>query len=154
MVWTVIILLVNNADGIFKYLVATYFAFKYVFRRKAVQLERTNLNYAALATITREGGFLVCYQSIAIVENWETLQDKLTYEQIVFIVRLSAIPSHFTTAVFATCGVAFWIFLVATFFTLPKQLVSKLYLLFLNFTPAHRISAHRPILSIWKHNIP
>jgi uncharacterized membrane protein YdjX (TVP38/TMEM64 family) len=38
--------------------------------------------------------------------------------------RLSAIPGHLTTAVFATCGMNFWIFLIATILTLPKQLVT------------------------------
>lgn len=42
--------------------------------------------------------------------------------QIVLIIRFSAMPSHFTTAVFSTCGVKFWYFAVATFLTLPKQI--------------------------------
>jgi hypothetical protein len=33
------------------------------------------------------------------------------------------IPSHFSTAVFSTCNVKFWHFAVATFLTLPKQIV-------------------------------
>lgn len=43
--------------------------------------------------------------------------------QIVFIIRFSAIPSHFSTAVFSTGNVNFWYFVIATFLTLPKQLV-------------------------------
>lgn len=43
---------------------------------------------------------------------------------IVFMARLSAIPGHFTTAVFATCGMNVWIFIIATFVTLPKQLIT------------------------------
>lgn len=39
--------------------VGTWFAFKYAFRRKAEKLEKTNLNYAALARVTRDGGFWV-----------------------------------------------------------------------------------------------
>ncbi|KAF1832270.1 hypothetical protein BDW02DRAFT_503383 [Decorospora gaudefroyi] len=80
--------------------ICTWYAFKYLFRRKAIKLERTNLNYGALARLTRDGGFL-----------------------IVLIIRLSAIPSHFSTAVFSTCDVKFWHFAVATFCSLPKQLV-------------------------------
>lgn len=68
-------------------------------RRKAAKLERTNLNYGALARLTRDGGF------------W-----------IVLVIRLSAVPSHFSTAVFATCNVKFWHFFVATFLSLPKQI--------------------------------
>jgi uncharacterized membrane protein YciS (DUF1049 family) len=70
----------------------------YTLRRKALELERKNLNYGALARLTRDGGF------------W-----------IVLIIRLSAIPSHFSTAVFSTCNVKFWHFFVATFLSLPKQ---------------------------------
>lgn len=43
--------------------------------------------------------------------------------QIVFVIRLSIIPSHMSTAVFSTCDVKFWHFVVSTFFTLPKQLI-------------------------------
>jgi hypothetical protein len=53
-----------------------------------------------MARLTRDGGFF-----------------------IVLIIRLSAIPAHFSTAVFSTCDVKFWHFVVATFFSLPKQLV-------------------------------
>jgi len=42
--------------------VGTWFAFKYALRRRAVKLERTNLNYGALARLTREGGFWVCFR--------------------------------------------------------------------------------------------
>lgn len=71
----------------------------YTLRRKAIELERKNLNYGALARLTRDGGF------------W-----------IVLVIRLSAIPSHFSTAVFSTCNVKFWHFFVATFLSLPKQI--------------------------------
>src|SRR5436190_1909474 len=63
-------------------------------------MERSNLNYGALARLTREGGF------------W-----------IVLVIRFSVIPSHFSTAVFSTCDVKFWHFAVATFLTLPKQVI-------------------------------
>ena len=64
-----------------------------------MKLERTNLNYGALARLTRDGGF------------W-----------IVLIIRLSAIPAHFSTAVFSTCDVNFLHFVIATLFSLPKQI--------------------------------
>lgn len=38
------------------------------------------------------------------------------------MIRFSAIPSHFSTAVFSTCGVRFRSFAFATFVTLPKQI--------------------------------
>jgi hypothetical protein len=80
--------------------VGTWFAFKHLFRRKAQELERKNLNYGALARLTRDEGF------------W-----------IVLIIRLSAVPSHFSTAVFSTCDVRFWHFFLSTFLSLPKQVV-------------------------------
>lgn len=87
------------ADHTFCSAVGTWYAFKYAFRSKALKLERTNLNYGALARLTRDGGFF-----------------------IVLVIRLSAIPAHFSTAVFSTCDVKFWHFVVATFFSLPKQI--------------------------------
>jgi hypothetical protein len=40
----------------------------------------------------------------------------------VLVIRLSAIPSHFSTAVFSTCDVNFYHFFIATFLSLPKQI--------------------------------
>lgn len=98
------------AAGTFFGEVGTWFAFKHALRRKAVRLERTNLNYGALARMTRDGGF------------W-----------IVLVIRFSVIPSHFSTAVFSTCDVNFWYFCIATFLTLPKQIILVyLGVLFLN----------------------
>ncbi|KAF2740057.1 hypothetical protein EJ04DRAFT_482731 [Polyplosphaeria fusca] len=87
------------AAGTFIGEIGTWFAFKYTLRSRAVKMERTNLNYGAMARLTRDGGF------------W-----------IVLVIRLSAIPSHFSTASFSTCDVKFWHFLVATFLSLPKQI--------------------------------
>ncbi|KAJ8117012.1 hypothetical protein OPT61_g1697 [Boeremia exigua] len=87
------------AAGTFVGEIGTWFAFKHLFRRKALKLERTNLNYGAMARLTRDGGFL-----------------------IVLVIRLSAIPAHFSTAVFSTCDVKFWHFVVATLLSLPKQI--------------------------------
>ncbi|KAF2635457.1 hypothetical protein P280DRAFT_192692 [Massarina eburnea CBS 473.64] len=79
--------------------IGTWYAFMYTLRRRAEKLERTNLNYGALARLTRDGGFM-----------------------IVLLIRLSAVPSHFSTAVFSTCNVKFWHFFVATLLSLPKQI--------------------------------
>ncbi|KAF3051835.1 Tlg2-vesicle protein [Didymella keratinophila] len=87
------------AAGTFIGEIGTWFAFKYLFRRKAEKLERTNLNYGAMARLTRDGGFF-----------------------IVLIIRLSAIPAHLSTAVFSTCDVKFWYFVVAALLSLPKQI--------------------------------
>ncbi|KAK0624433.1 snare associated Golgi protein-domain-containing protein [Immersiella caudata] len=87
------------AAGTFIGEIGTWFAFQYLLRKKCEKAERTNLNYGALARLARRGGFT-----------------------IIFIIRFSAIPSHFSTAVFSTCGVNFWAFAIACFLTLPKQI--------------------------------
>ncbi|PWN31153.1 hypothetical protein BDZ90DRAFT_215825, partial [Jaminaea rosea] len=76
-----------------------FWAFKWCFRRLAEKYERKSLNYACMAHIVREGGFLV-----------------------ILIARLSAIPGHFTTAVFATVGMNVFIFTLAALLSMPKQL--------------------------------
>nr|ODN91014.1 hypothetical protein L204_05855 [Cryptococcus depauperatus CBS 7855] len=78
--------------------IGNFYAFKYWLRSHAEKYERSNFNYACMAHVVREGGFF-----------------------IIFVVRLSAIPGHFTTAVFATCGMNIWIFTLAAVLTLPKQ---------------------------------
>ena len=71
----------------------------YCLKRTAEKYERKNLNYACMAHITREGGFMV-----------------------ILLARLSAIPGHFTTAVFATVGMNVFIFILAAVLSMPKQL--------------------------------
>lgn len=75
-------------------------AFKHFLKKHAERYERKSLNYACMAYIVREGGFLV-----------------------ILLARLSAIPGHFTTAVFATVGMNFFMFTIATLLSMPKQLV-------------------------------
>ncbi|WVQ96249.1 hypothetical protein IAU59_003353 [Kwoniella sp. CBS 9459] len=89
-----------TAAGTFLGEVGNFYAFKYCLRSTAEKYEKNNLNYACMAHIVREGGF------------W-----------LIFAIRLSAIPGHFSTAVFATCGMGIWIFVLATILTLPKQLI-------------------------------
>ncbi|KAJ7475109.1 hypothetical protein B0H11DRAFT_1325299 [Mycena galericulata] len=80
--------------------ICTFYFFKFGCSGRGRKAEATNMNYATLARVVREGGLL-----------------------IPIIMRYSALPAHFTTAVFATCGMKFWIFLVAAVVSLPKQLV-------------------------------
>jgi hypothetical protein len=77
-----------------------FYAFKFFLKKHAARYERKSLNYACMAYIVREGGFI-----------------------IVLLARLSAIPGHFTTAVFATVGMGFFIFTLATLLSMPKQLL-------------------------------
>ncbi|UZJ56564.1 hypothetical protein CBS101457_005884 [Exobasidium rhododendri] len=77
-----------------------FYAFKHFLKKHAERYERKSLNYACMAYIVREGGFMV-----------------------VLLARLSAIPGHFTTAVFATVGMGFFVFTLATLLSMPKQLL-------------------------------
>ncbi|KAG8984191.1 Tlg2-vesicle protein [Tulasnella sp. JGI-2019a] len=78
--------------------VGNFYAFKYLCTSRGEKLERDKLTYACLARCVREGGFLVA-----------------------LVARLSAIPGHFTTAVFATVGMHIWTFCLGAFLSLPKQ---------------------------------
>lgn len=80
--------------------IGNFYAFKYVCQSRAEKYEKKNINYACLAHVIRHGGFM-----------------------IIVAARLSAIPGHLTTAIFATCGQNIFIFSLAAFVTLPKQLV-------------------------------
>jgi len=81
--------------------IGNFFAFKYCCSSRAQKWERTKLFYACFAKVVREGGF-----------------------KVAIIARYSAVPAHFTTAVFSTCGMGFWTFLVAAVLSLPKQFIS------------------------------
>ncbi|KAG8879144.1 Tlg2-vesicle protein [Tulasnella sp. 331] len=78
--------------------IGNFYVFKYFCTARGEHYERTKLPYACLARCVREGGFLVA-----------------------LVARLSAIPGHFTTAVFATCGMSIWTFCLGAVLSLPKQ---------------------------------
>ncbi|KAJ7764826.1 hypothetical protein B0H16DRAFT_1413655 [Mycena metata] len=79
--------------------ICTFYVFRLCLGRRAKKWEFTKIGYGTLSYIIRDGGLL-----------------------IPIVVRYSSLPSHFTTAIFATCGMPFWIFLVAAIVSLPKQL--------------------------------
>ncbi|KAF9790299.1 snare associated Golgi protein-domain-containing protein [Thelephora terrestris] len=81
--------------------VGNFYAFKYCCRSRGEKLEKTNIAYGCLAKVVRNGDFTVA-----------------------LIARLSAIPGHFTTAVFSTCGMDIVVFSLAAFLSLPKQFVT------------------------------
>ncbi|KAI0050493.1 hypothetical protein FA95DRAFT_1555612 [Auriscalpium vulgare] len=89
------------AAGTFVGELGNFYAFKWCCRARGEKLERTNITYACLARVVREGGF-----------------------KIALIARFSAIPGHFTTAVFSTCGMGVITFSLAALFSLPKQFVT------------------------------
>lgn len=78
-----------------------YIVFKYCCRGRAERMTKKNLNYACLSQAIVEGGFVMA-----------------------FIVRLSVIPTHLTTAIFAVCGLKFYHFFIALILGLPKQLLA------------------------------
>ncbi|ORX37300.1 hypothetical protein BD324DRAFT_439769 [Kockovaella imperatae] len=80
---------------------ANYFVFKYLCTNRAKKMTKKSLNYACLSQAIIEGGFVMAW-----------------------IVRLSVIPTHFTTAVFAVCGLKWYHFFLALILALPKQLLS------------------------------
>ncbi|PVG04057.1 hypothetical protein CPB86DRAFT_747201 [Serendipita vermifera] len=81
--------------------IGNYYAFKYCCSSRGEKLERQKLSYACLARVVREGGF-----------------------KIALIARLSAIPGHFTTAVFSTCGMGIVVFTIAAILSMPKQFIT------------------------------
>ncbi|EJU04591.1 hypothetical protein DACRYDRAFT_62746 [Dacryopinax primogenitus] len=89
------------ALGTFLGEVGNFYAFKYLCHSRSEKHEKSTPWYACMARVVREGGF-----------------------KIAFITRLSAIPGHFTTAIFATCGMNIWIFCLAAALSLPKQFVT------------------------------
>ncbi|KAJ7119589.1 hypothetical protein C8R44DRAFT_878007 [Mycena epipterygia] len=81
--------------------VGNFYAFKYCCAARGEKMERTQIPYACLARCVRTGGF-----------------------KIALIARFSAIPGHFTTAVFSTCGMNIFVFSIAAILSLPKQLIT------------------------------
>ncbi|KAI0655282.1 hypothetical protein C8Q70DRAFT_436819 [Cubamyces menziesii] len=80
---------------------ANFFVFKWLCMSRGKKWELKRLQYALLAEVVRQGGF-----------------------KVAVIVRLSAIPGHLTTAIFALCGMNVFVFLGAAILSLPKQLVT------------------------------
>ncbi|KAH7914922.1 snare associated Golgi protein-domain-containing protein [Hygrophoropsis aurantiaca] len=101
LVWGVGIGFAITAAGTFIGEVGNFYAFKYCCHARGEKLEKNDIKYACLAKLVREGGF-----------------------RIAVIARYSAIPGHFTTAIFAVCGMDIWTFCAAAFLSLPKQFVT------------------------------
>ncbi|EKM57848.1 uncharacterized protein PHACADRAFT_89628 [Phanerochaete carnosa HHB-10118-sp] len=90
-----------TAAGTFVGEIGNFYAFRYCCSARGKKYEQTQISYACLARIVRDGGF-----------------------KIAVIARFSAIPGHFTTAVFSSCGMSIWTFMLAAFLTLPKQFIT------------------------------
>ncbi|KAI0688687.1 hypothetical protein C8T65DRAFT_746469 [Cerioporus squamosus] len=81
--------------------IITYYTFRYCCRGRGEKTEAKHLKYALISGVVREGGL-----------------------PMAVLVRYSAIPSHISTAIFATAGMGVWTFLIAAFLALPKQLAA------------------------------
>ncbi|KZT22400.1 hypothetical protein NEOLEDRAFT_1071599 [Neolentinus lepideus HHB14362 ss-1] len=101
LVWGLWIGFALVAAGTFVGEVGNFYAFKYCCRARGEKLEKTQIPYACLARVVRDGGF-----------------------KIALVARLSAIPGHFTTAVFSTCGMGIITFAIAAVLSLPKQFIT------------------------------
>ncbi|KAH9846287.1 hypothetical protein C2E23DRAFT_744432, partial [Lenzites betulinus] len=80
---------------------ANYYVFKWFCMARGKKFEDKKLSYALLAEVVRQGGLLMAV-----------------------VIRYSAIPGHFSTAVFASCGMNVFTFLAAAFLSLPTQLAT------------------------------
>ncbi|KAI0656908.1 hypothetical protein C8Q70DRAFT_1056166 [Cubamyces menziesii] len=80
---------------------ANYYVFRWLCIARGGKMETKSLQYAFLAEAVRQGGL-----------------------RIAVIVRLSGIPGHLTTTLFATCGMNILVFLSAAILSLSKQLVA------------------------------
>jgi uncharacterized membrane protein YdjX (TVP38/TMEM64 family) len=101
LVWGLWIGFAIVSAGTFLGEVGNFYAFKYCCRSRGEKLEKTRISYACLAKVVRDGGF-----------------------KIALIARLSAIPGHFTTAIFSTCGMGILVFSLAALLSLPKQFIT------------------------------
>ncbi|KZP17652.1 hypothetical protein FIBSPDRAFT_22733 [Athelia psychrophila] len=77
---------------------ANYFVFKYACRARTTKIRETNVRYACLAQVLKEGGL------------W-----------IAIIARFSIIPTH---SLFATCGMSLPTFIISALVSMPKQLAT------------------------------
>ncbi|KAJ7186823.1 hypothetical protein C8R46DRAFT_1058151 [Mycena filopes] len=88
------------AAGVLLGEIANYFTFKFCCTARSKKQENAKLSYALLAHVVRTGGFIV-----------------------VLMIRYSAIPPHFATAIFSTVGLGFGVFIAACVLSLPKAFV-------------------------------
>ncbi|KAJ7207936.1 hypothetical protein GGX14DRAFT_396136 [Mycena pura] len=79
---------------------ANFLTFKYACTARSKKIEEKNLDYGLMVHIVRSGGLLM-----------------------LVVIRYSAVPSHYATAVFSSVGIPFFVFLLSAFLSLPNQFV-------------------------------
>jgi len=80
---------------------ANFFTFKYCCRTRSEKIRSTNIRYACLSKVVQEGGV-----------------------KVAIIARYSVIPEHIITAIFATCGMSLWTFVISAIASMPKQFIN------------------------------
>ncbi|KAJ8591977.1 hypothetical protein M405DRAFT_788130 [Rhizopogon salebrosus TDB-379] len=101
LVWGVWIGFAIVAAGTLLGEIGNFYAFRYLCSARGEKMEKSSIIYSALGRVVREGGF-----------------------RIALIARYSAIPGHFTTAIFAVCGMNIFVFILAAALSLPKQFIT------------------------------
>ncbi|KAG0693625.1 snare associated Golgi protein-domain-containing protein [Suillus ampliporus] len=101
LVWGVWIGFAITAAGTFIGEIGNFYAFRYLCKARGEKMEKGNIIYSSLGRVVREGGF-----------------------KVALIARYSAIPGHFTTAIFAVCGMNIFVFMLAAALSLPKQFIT------------------------------
>ncbi|KAG2113449.1 uncharacterized protein F5147DRAFT_46318 [Suillus discolor] len=101
LVWGVWIGFAIVAAGTFIGEIGNFYAFKHLCSTRGHKIEKSSVIYSSLGRVVREGGF-----------------------KIALIARYSAIPPHFTTALFAVCGMNIFVFMLAAALSMPKQFIT------------------------------
>jgi uncharacterized membrane protein YdjX (TVP38/TMEM64 family) len=101
LVWGVWIGFGIVAAGTFIGEIGNFYAFRYLCTSRGEKIEKGGVMYSALGRVVREGGF-----------------------KIALVARYSLIPPHFTTALFAVCGMNIFVFMLAAALSMPKQFIT------------------------------
>lgn len=78
--------------------ILNFFVFKYMCTARSEKWQKESIAYATTCKVIDDGGLLVA-----------------------IVARYSVLPSHYTTAVFASCGMRFYTFLIAAVVSTPTQ---------------------------------
>ena len=90
---------INLFESLFQSLIYTiYSVFKYMCTKRSESIQKKSIPYATLVKVIEDGGLLIA-----------------------IVARYSVLPAHYTTAVFASCGMRFYTFLIAAVVSLPTQ---------------------------------
>jgi len=100
-------------------------AFKYCCRSRGEKLERTNLTYACLARVVRDGGFKIALVArlSAIPGHCESVVSLLV-AILLNITHANYVIPTVTTGVFSACGMGIIVFSIAAILSMPKQFIT------------------------------